>query len=91
MTTAWFQKNVGSEVHESIEDPSMMLVGDAVPDWVRLPESLGSSDVRVLGAAKAPCPMCDTDTHVRHLQLENGLGIAECPTHNFVWYRGKAV
>lgn len=87
MTTAWFEKQAGSEVHTSTEDETMLLLGDVTPDWVRLPAELGGARVRVLGAHAASCPMCRNDRPVRHLHVEDGLGVAECREHGFVWYR----
>lgn len=87
MSTAWFNKKPGSEVHESIEDDTMLLLGDATPDWVRLPAELGGAQVRVLGAHAASCPLCRNDQPVRHLRVEDELGVAECREHGFVWYR----
>lgn len=87
MATAWFEKTTGSEVHTSTEDETMLLLGDVVPDWVRLPAELGRAEARVLGAHAAPCPLCRANRPVRHLRIEAGLGVAECPQHGFVWYR----
>ena len=89
MTTAWFQKRAGSDVHESTEDETMVLVGDVIPDWVRLPAELGGARVPVHGATAAPCPMCRDGHPVRHLKVEGSLGVAECRQHGFVWYRGS--
>lgn len=89
MSTTWFQKHAGSEVHEGIDDESMVLVGDTIPDWVGLPSQLGGARVRVLGWKASPCPLCKGGHDVRHLQVEDGLGVAECRTHGFVWYRGS--
>lgn len=87
MTTAWFQKEAGSEIHEGIEDETMVLVGSVVPDWVRLPAELGGARVPVEGASLAPCPMCGGGPDVQHLGVEGNLGVAECRHHGFVWYR----
>ena len=87
--TTWFEKSPGSEVHESTEDETMVLIGAVIPDWVRLPAELGGARVRVLGAFEAPCPLCGDDHSVRHLRVEGGLGVAECHEHGFVWYRGS--
>jgi hypothetical protein len=88
MGTAWFNKAAGSVVHESIEDDSMLMVGDVIPDWVRLPAELGGERVRVEGAKTAPCPMCRNHVEVRHLRVTGNLGVAECRQHGFVWYQG---
>lgn len=85
--TEWFDRKPGSPVAQGSEDPTMLLIGDGVPDWVRLPPELGGARVKVLGAHEAPCPMCGKGPDVRHLELPDGLGVAECVRHGFAWYR----
>lgn len=88
--TTWFNRTPGSDVSESTEtEEAALLIGDPTPDWVRLPADLGGAPARVHGHGTAPCPLCDSDTGVRHLHLEDGLGVAECSVHGFVWYRVK--
>jgi len=87
--TEWFEKRVG-EVSISQDDPSMLLIGDQTPDWVRLPPELGSERLRVLGAFKDRCPKCRGGGSVKHLACERNYGVAECPTCEFVWYSVKA-
>lgn len=85
----WFEKNVGN-LHQSIEDESMFMVGHVIPDRVRLPPELGRKQVAVVGSFMGRCPMCKEGV-VQHLKLENGLGCAECSTHGFVWYGRRSV
>jgi hypothetical protein len=85
--THWFNRRPGDVVAEGVDDPTMSLVGDVVPDWVRLPPELGSAQIKVTGAFRAPCPMC-RGGEVRHLEAE-AFRVAECSTHGFVWYRTK--
>lgn len=87
--TEWFDKRVGG-VSVSKEDPSMLLVGDQTPDWVRLPPELGGERLRVLGAFNDRCPKCRGGGAVRHLACQDGYGVAECPTCEFVWYSVKS-
>lgn len=86
----WFDRKPGSNVTQGSEDPTMLLIGDGPPDWVRLPPELGGARVRVLGSHTAPCPMCEGDAPVRHLELGNDLFVAECAFHGFAWYRKRA-
>ena len=89
MSTEWFNRKAGSIAAQGSDDPTMLLVGDGPPDWVRLPPELGGARVKVEGSHTAPCPMCDGGPHVRHLELPDGYGVAECPIHGFAWYRRK--
>lgn len=85
--TEWFNRAPGG-ASVSEDDPSMLLVGDQTPDWVRLPPELGSAQLRVLGAFFDPCPRCK-GAPVKHLACEQRYGVAECSTCSFVWYRVK--
>lgn len=88
MTTEWFEKRAGEPVSPSQDDPHMTLIGDYVPDWVRLPPELGGSQQRVTGVAVERCPRADH--RVRHLKLDNGVCVAECAAHGgFLWYRPR--
>jgi len=87
--TERFQRKAGSSVAQGIDDPSMLLLDDGLPEWVRLPAELGGTQAKVLGAHAAPCPMCGTGPNVRHLELPDSLGVAECPRHGFAWYRRR--
>lgn len=87
--TAWFNKKAGTSFHESLEDETMALIGEIIPDWVRLPDQLGGERRPVTGSTMAPCPICQNHTEVQHLQVQGGLGVAECSEHGFVWYKGS--
>jgi hypothetical protein len=85
--TEWFNRKPGDFAAQGVDDPTMLLLGDGAPDWVRLPPELGGTQLKVQGAHAAPCPMCKGGSDVRHLELEGNYGVAECPRHGFVWYR----
>lgn len=85
--TEWFSKKQGDGVSVSIDDPSMVLIGDQTPDWVRLPDELGGATLRVLDSIRAECPMCEDGVPTRHLHCHDHFGVAECERHGFVWYR----
>lgn len=89
MATEWFE-NDGSGVAQHVEDPCMLLVGDYIPDWVKIPEGLEGAGraLRVLSHEAKVCPKCKTAI-VRHLKLEESYGVAECRPGcgGFVWYR----
>lgn len=91
MTTKWFDKKLGSDLHASQDEAGVYLVGDMVPDWVRTPDQIGGQQVRVTGAFAGPCPKCGGGPDVRHLNLEGGLSVAECRLDGFVWYTRRAV
>lgn len=94
MSTAEFNRRAGSNVHDSTEDPSMQLVGDVVPDWVRLPPELGGGRRTVLAHKQVECP-CRRGHKSRELALGEHQGkqlfVAECKiAGQFLWYaRGK--
>lgn len=60
-----------------------------VPDWVRLPDALGGTRVRVLSAHNGPCPCGKHETRILVLDEPTGIRVAECPTHGFMWFRNK--
>lgn len=91
--TEWFERRAGElgsiEVDPPPDGPVMVMFGNDVPDWVNTPPELGPvRSLRVLGHGAAPCPKCRGTHEVRHLDLQDGLCVAECE-HNcgFVWYR----
>lgn len=83
-----FQKQAGSHVHESTEEPGMMIVGEVVPDWVRLPPQLGGGRRVVAGHRTCRCP-CGSPHEVRELDLGENLFVAECGIKGFLWYNRK--
>jgi len=88
VSVEWFTKRPGENIAVGSDDPHMALIGVGVPDWVQLPAELGGARVRVVSAAVTRCPRGEHD--VRHLKLDNGIGVAECPAHGgFLWYRPR--
>lgn len=85
--TIWFDRKPGDFVSLDSEEGKTLLIGDAPPDWARQPPEIGGRTLRVLGTHMAPCPMCQSEYPVRHLELEDRYGVAECFTDGFVWYR----
>lgn len=86
MSIEWFDKKVGSDLHAHKTETGMYLVGDHLPSYVRTPPQLGERTVKVIGTFGRACPMCGGGEPVRHLALEDNLGVAECLQHGFVWY-----
>lgn len=87
MSVERFEKRPGSDVLQGIDNPTMLLVGDATPDTVTLPEALGGGVSPCLGATDGPC-VCGVDHDARHYILRDGLRVAECARRNqFLWYR----
>ena len=85
--TAWFEKVPGVDIAASLEDPAMALVGDLVPDWVRLPAELGGARVPVLERFTTGC-LCRACGTVEHLRLPDGIAVAECLSGpSYLWYR----
>lgn len=92
--TEWFN-NRGTGVAIGVDDPRLLLVGDGIPDWVRLPRELEGPDagreLKVTGHFVAHCPKCKRE-NVRHLVLEDNYRNAECvPGCGFVTYRIRLV
>lgn len=89
MPTVWF-KNDGSGLAECVDDPNMAIVGDYIPDWVRVPDESPDrpgEQLKVLGHTNAVCPKCQVKT-CRILQLEHNFRVAECkPGCGFVFYK----
>ena len=91
MATEWFERGVGDFAAQGMDDPTLLLIGDPVPDWVRTPPELGGIQLRVVRGFQAACPHCSPAKPVRHLELESaeGCGVAECREHGFTWYRRR--
>ena len=87
MTIEWFDREAGDTVAHSKNDPSMVLLGNGAPDWVRLPTELGGMKLRVRGHFRGACPACEACPDCAHLSLDEGYGVAECVSHGFLWYR----
>lgn len=90
MSVEWFQRRAGEHVAEGTSDPSMTLIGSGTPEWVRLPEELGGTTLRVEKSFVAACPAAEVCADCRHLHLANRYGVAECLSHGFLWYRRRA-
>ena len=90
MSTEWFDRKPGDHASIGIDDPTMMLVGGGIPDWVRTPEALGRQQLGVRGYFMRQCPKCQCGIACRHLVLDQRYGVAECKTGcGFVWYRER--
>jgi len=85
--TEWFNRQAGDVSSIGKDDPTMVLIGDQTPDWVRLPQELGGAQLRVLDTARLECPMCEDGAPVLHLRCSDRYCVAECTKHGFVWYR----
>lgn len=89
MTTLWFERMAGEHAATNDEDPNMVLLGSGAPDWVRLPEELGGTTLRVQGHFRGACPAAEACPDCAHLTLAEGYGVAECVSHGFMWYRRR--
>lgn len=97
MPTEWF-KNDGSGISVHAEDENLILVGNGVPHWVRVPNESPirpGEKARVIASFNGACPKCRTpqvERMVRHLDLDQGLYVAECkPGCGFVFYHKAQV
>jgi hypothetical protein len=88
--TLWFDRKVGefvSEASENGEPGTLIFMGnEAMPDWVKTPEEIGGKTLKVLKMQIKECPKCIESNHVKHLELEEGMFVAECRRHGFIWY-----
>lgn len=88
MTTEWFRVD-GSGVSPHLEDERMILIGDVIPDWVRIPDDSplrAGERAKVLSHRQAACPVCRRT--VRHLALDGELFVAQCaPGCGFLFYK----
>ena len=91
MAAEWFT-NDGSGVSVHNEDPSILLIGDGIPDCVKTPDDLeGAAGVefRVTGHTFRPCPKC-ARPDVLFMRLEQGYYVAKCiPGCGFAWCKVK--
>ena len=88
MSVRWYDRRPGAVVAPSTTDPTEVLVGRPRPDWVRLPPELGGGQARVLGATVEGCPLCKNH-QCQHYALADGIGVAECPDHGFIWFKRR--
>lgn len=83
MATEWFEDD-GSGIAFHKKDPTLMIVGDYVPQWIKLPVNLGPPNggrqLKVLGTDKRTCPKCKA-WRVRYLLLEDNWVVAECKSN----------
>ena len=82
-----FTKNAGDKSMIGVDDPTMMLVGDVVPDTVTLPAGLGGGTRAVIGSLTADCPV--TGIKCRHLVLgehDGGKTLYVAESDKFYWY-----
>lgn len=98
--TFWFDRRPGQRVAVSNEDPdprtdecAVLYGADGPPDWVKIPEGLPESGMRVRVTAHhhAPCPMCNSERSFLHLVLDSvDMCVCECLEGcGFVFYRTR--
>ena len=86
----WFNRDQGSDISISEDDPAMVLIGSDNPDWARLPPELGGDRLRVLGSRYDKCA-CGRDHEVRWYDMEQNYCVAECSHMGFLWCRKTAI
>ena len=73
-------------------DHCVILGETAVGDWVFPPSEVGGGQRRIVEVFRGRCPIgaggadCGPVKHYR-LDGADGLGVAECGIHKFMWYR----
>jgi hypothetical protein len=84
----WFNKQAGSDIGESKDDPRLLLIGLGKPDWVMVPDGTGhGGQYRCLDLRVGPCPLPGHDHECRHYLLDGPVWCAECTQEGkFVWY-----
>lgn len=83
--TEWFSKKPGKFPSRETPYGVEMVVTD-IPNWVTAPPELGGAVTRVIGHEYKVCPIDGCFNGCLVLKLEDELFVAECDTHNFVWY-----
>ena len=84
MSIEWFDRKTGEpKIKEAPGGGYMTVIG--TPDWVKLPKELGGGKARVLKEKFDVC-VCGDKHIVRHLELDNTMGVAECSDIGFAWY-----
>lgn len=81
-----FTKQAGDDSLQSLEDPSLQLFGEVIPEWVRLPQQLGGEKRTVQSYKKINC-VCGGEHIVLELNLGDNFYVSECPSKGFLWYR----
>jgi len=82
-----FTKTAGDPTMISTDDPTMLLLGNPVPDNVTLPANLGGGVRVVVDSFVADCPV--TKIPCRHLTLGgeyNGKTLYVAESDQFYWY-----
>lgn len=84
MSIEWFDRKSGApRIKEAPGGGYMTVFG--TPDWVKLPKELGGGKKRILREKRAVC-VCGDKHIVKHFELEDNLGVAECSELGFAWY-----
>ncbi len=69
-----------------------IIIGEtSVGDRVYPPAEVGGGMRRVAVIRISKCPRSDCIAQVKHYELDgdDGLGVAECLTHEFLWYKKR--
>lgn len=75
----WLNRHADGSQTPTNDTASVIVVGQPIPDVVRLPQELGSIVVRVIRQFTAPCVRCHEPA--THLELERGYLVCTCYTH----------
>jgi hypothetical protein len=91
MAVEWFDKQPGSDIGQSQDDPSMLLMNVGKPDWVNVPEGTGyPGRYRCLELRVGKCPVPGHDHDCIHYILDGPVWCAECEVSAmFQWYRAR--
>lgn len=85
----WFSRTPGGAPTRREGDTMMTLIGDQIPDAVRLPRSLGGRQVAVIGVTRRCCEVCGGAHVLMLLDAEHEgrpLGVLEREClHAFHW------
>lgn len=87
-----FEKKAGMRAMIGVgEDQDKILIATdrITPRDITLPKALGGRIVEVVRGRAAGCPQCHRTAW--HLDLVNGISVAECPCAGFLWYRDTNV
>lgn len=81
----WGDRKVGSTAAVN-EEEGLVILAD-VPDWVRTPPELGSTQLRVIKAYMRSCP-CGGSHQSKTFDLEGDkLHVSECHARGFLWWK----
>jgi hypothetical protein len=89
MSILWSDRKPGETASPVKGEEDALLIGETgVGDWVRLPPELGGNQVKIVSVHAGECPTCKA--RVKHMLLDSdNLGVAECKTDGFLWYRKR--